>query len=423
MDTHDEVLDTLDTLVVGAGIAGLVAANEAVDRGLRVAVLDARPAGGRARTTTRDGWRLNVGPHALYSAGALQRSLTGWGITLAGGSPTSSPSYGYRDGELHVLPTSPATIVRTPLLGLRSKARFAKLFATLGRIEPARHVGRTLAEWLDGEPADVVALVETLVRTTSYVHAPELVDAGAALGQLQLGLRGVRYLDGGWQTIVDALAARLVGLGGQVLAAEATGVTVQGTSVAVATTAAEYRARTVILAAGGPDVEARLLGTTAIDVGPPVEATCLDLLLRRPAPTGAAFGVGTPLYLSPHSAVADLAPTGRGLLCGLRYLAPGSAPDAPAVERAAIRELASAVGIGAGDVVDERYLHRVTVAHSLPSAARGGLPGRPHAATPVTGVFRAGDWVGAEGFLADASAASASAAVVAASAYCARIAA
>ena len=50
----------------------------------------------------------------------------------------------------------------------------------------------------------------------------------------------------------------------------------------------------------------------------------------------------------------------------------------------------------------------MTVAHSLPAPTDGGLSGRP--GVQVDGcpnVFLAGDWVGSEGMLADASAASA----------------
>ena len=68
-----------------------------------------------------------------------------------------------------------------------------------------------------------------------------------------------------------------------------------------------------------------------------------------------------------------------------------------------------------GDIVFARYLHRMTVAHGMPLAASGGLRGRP----PVTvadrpGLFVAGDWVGPEGLLSDAAAASGAAAASAA---------
>jgi hypothetical protein len=48
----------------------------------------------------------------------------------------------------------------------------------------------------------------------------------------------------------------------------------------------------------------------------------------------------------------------------------------------------------------------MTVANDLPRAADGGLPGRVPVAL-AENIFLAGDWVGGEGMLADAAAASA----------------
>ena len=56
-----------------------------------------------------------------------------------------------------------------------------------------------------------------IVRTGTYVNAPARFDTAAALEQLKLALQGVRYVDGGWQTIVDSLMSRFVALGGAVL--------------------------------------------------------------------------------------------------------------------------------------------------------------------------------------------------------------
>ena len=64
-----------DIVVVGAGVAGLVAAAQAAASGRRVTVLDAHPIGGRARSSQQRGFTLNHGGHALYRAGAFRREL------------------------------------------------------------------------------------------------------------------------------------------------------------------------------------------------------------------------------------------------------------------------------------------------------------------------------------------------------------
>jgi pyruvate/2-oxoglutarate dehydrogenase complex dihydrolipoamide dehydrogenase (E3) component len=59
-------------------------------------------------------------------------------------------------------------------------------------------------------------------------------------------------------------------------------------------------------------------------------------------------------------------------------------------------------------IVRQRLLPNMTVYNSLVTAAEGGIAGRPD--TKVSGVenlYIAGDWVGSEGLLADASFASA----------------
>ena len=54
-------------------------------------------------------------------------------------------------------------------------------------------------------------------------------------------------------------------------------------------------------------------------------------------------------------------------------------------------------------MIVDRFLPRMTVANHLPSP-RNGLTGRPPVIVPDSpGVFIAGDWVGAEGWLADCS--------------------
>jgi phytoene dehydrogenase-like protein len=126
------------------------------------------------------------------------------------------------------------------------------------------------------------------------------------------------------------------------------------------------------------------------------------------------FGVDTPLYLSTHSPPADLAPPGHSLVHVMRYRAREDhlAPDD---QRAELFAHAERAGVTVHDVVLDRYLHRMTAITALPTAAAGGLAGRPrHDLADVPGVFVAGDWVGPVGMLSDASLASAVAAARAA---------
>ena len=407
--------DRFDVVVVGAGVAGLVAAVEAAKGGARTLVLDARPAGGRARTTDRTGYLFNEGPHALFERGAFMAVLKRWGLEPAGRRPPASGAHVVLGDTLHPFPTGPGRLARTPLLSPASRIRFARLMTRMPRLDAARLAGRSVTEWFDGDdlPDDVRRLVLTLVRVTSYGNAPELMDAAAAISQLRAGLQGVRYLDGGWQGIVDGLVRTLAQAGGTLHAGTAVGaVEADGRSAQVHAAYGPVETTAVILAGLPPAEAARLLGRdqeTFGRLGPPVEAACLELGATRPAQPPVVFGLDRPLYLSVHAPVARLAPPGRAMVEVMHYLPPGHERDA-VEDWAELAALASRCGLDETTIERERFLRRVTVAHALPLAREGGLAGRPSVvATGLPNVLLAGDWVGPQGMLSDASAASAQA--------------
>ena len=72
-------------------------------------------------------------------------------------------------------------------------------------------------------------------------------------------------------------------------------------------------------------------------------------------------------------------------------------------------EAAKATKPGWRDVLVRRqYLPRIESVGALPTAESGGFAGRPGPRVPgIDGLYVAGDWVGSEGFLVDASVASA----------------
>ena len=406
--------DRSNVLIVGAGVAGLAAALTASAAGCRVLVLDAHPVGGRARTTDHGGFLHNVGPHALYRGGALSHLLAQHGITVTGGPPPEVPAHVVRDGAAHRLALSPVSMMRTDLLSRRDRVRLLALFARVQRGRPAALVGHTVDEWLGSSPTQVRQFVDMLIRLSTYTDAPDLFDAGAALAQLQLAIgSGVQYVDDGWGSIIDAMVGIVATRGGEVrTGVEVTAIEV-GTStsrdVTVTTTSGVVRAAAVVVAAGGPDVAARLTATPvagADRITSPVTASVLDLSIARATPV-VAFALDAPLYLSAHAPAARLAPAGRGLISVMRYHRPGADLPAPSSARDELRGFAALAGIDPGDVVHERWSHRLVVAHGAPTADGGGLAGRP-ATTALgrPGVYLAGDWVGAEGLLADAAASS-----------------
>ncbi len=394
----------IDTVVVGAGLAGLATARTLQQQGVCTLVLEGHPPGGRARSDVHDGFVFNRGPHALYRNGPAEHVLAGLGIHPTGGPPTTR-AYGLRDGRVGLLPGSASTLLRTPLLSVRGKLAIARFQRQLAAARPAALGSVTVNEWLDtlGLPDDARDVVLMLIRVSTYGDAPDAMSADVAVEQMQLALSaGVRYLDDGWQSMVDALATGLTIERCQAVAIVRDGghIEVHGGNDRLIVASA------VVVAVGTPKASAGVLGRDAYDVGPPVELACLDLGVRQPPRHLAMFGLDDPLYLSTHCPPARLAPDGQSVVHVARYL-DGAHDAAPEVQRAELEALAQTAGVASDDIAASRYLHRMVGVGALPTASRGGLAGRPTVDdTGIDGVFLAGDWVGRVGHLADASLAS-----------------
>lgn len=116
----------IDTVVVGAGAAGLAAALELRGRGLAVRVFDAgdRP-GGVARTERIEGFLVERGPNSLQVKAPALELLRAHGLeaALVPASPASRLRFVWHDGRLEPVPMGPGAFVRTPLLSSRGKLR------------------------------------------------------------------------------------------------------------------------------------------------------------------------------------------------------------------------------------------------------------------------------------------------------------
>ena len=424
----DNSPDPFDVVVIGGGLAGLAAAATAARSGQRTVLLEGHTPGGRATTDERRGFKFNQGAHAVYLGGAGSAVLRRLGVSHRGHPPSVTGTHGLRGDTVSPLPFSPAAAIKSHLVSLRGKAQVAKLLGLgVHRTDPTVLVDRSAEAWLVdlGLRDDATAIVRMLMRVATFSDNLAGISADAAVRQLQLAVKpGVSYLDGGWQTLVDGVLGAALTAGTDVRAHHlAFAIEADGRGWVVRTGGDEMaavRGNSVIVAGLAPQAAGALLPDAPAwtGLGPPTTVACLDLGTRRVPSIPVLFGLDRPLYLSTHCPPGDLAPSGHAVVHLMRYGTTTADAD-----RAELVDLAHRVGVTDGDIVEQRFLSRMVVAHATPVPG-SGLPGRPRVdATGAAGVFIAGDWVGPEGMLSDATLASAEAAAHAAAAHAAKVAA
>jgi hypothetical protein len=370
--------------VIGGGLAGLTAAIALAKNGAKVRLVEhARNLGGRAMTNLIDGFRLNLGPHALYLDGCANQTLTNWGISPPGEKPdVAGRSFLVYRGEKHNAPLGLKDLVVSSLFTVGEKLDAGNALRKLSsNIPPDPNL--SVSQWLEAEvrTEKVRQLILTYVRVSTYSNQPELMSAQTAFRQFQMAAKsGVRYIDGGWQTMIDQMAEHARELGVRI----ETGVEVKDIPAGA------------ILAI--PPQQVTTLTGMKFDGILPMRMACLDLGLTELPPDAAAFalGVDEPIYYSVHSLWAKMAKGPQAVVHIGKYL------GASTGTREELEHFADILMPGWRErVLVARFLPEMTVAHT------GVWVNRPRPdVRSVPGVFIAGDWVGNRGMLADAAVAS-----------------
>lgn len=411
-----------DVAVVGGGVAGLTAAAFAARKGLRTILFErSERIGGRAISTRDRDYVFNLGPHALFNS-HFRKALVELDVPFSGTVPKKS-QFVERAGRFYPLPATTTAILTTRLFDFRDRLAFSRALMRLQKPSPEAlaELSRTsITDWLDANITRPTARAAAngIFRLVTYADAPDIISMDTLA--TQIAVNPVLYIDGGWQTLSDGLHDAVLRAGVRVRSqtrVEEVAPTSDGFAV-TATGGETVRAQTVIMALE-PGAAAKIVqgsGSATLtrwsSAAVPSHAAVLDVALTRlPQPRRPwVLSLDSPHFISAQSSYAKLAPGEGASLVATRYLAPGE--NGATVEPELEAQLDRLHPGWREHVVYRRFMPALVAVNDLPQASRGGLSGRPGPEVPgAEGLFVAGDWVGSEGTLADASAASAREAV------------
>lgn len=407
-----------DIVVVGGGVAGLTAASYLARAGQSVTLFErAAQLGGRAASQETQGFTFNRGIHALYTGGAATEALTELGVSYSGGSPGTV--WALRQGKLYPSPVTPLALLSSRLFGLRDKLELARVLGRLPQLDTSTLCEISAEAWLERhiKRTQVREFLSAQARTLTYTAALDLVSAEVFLGKLQRLLKHpVLYLDGGWGTLVEGLrqTAQAAGVAMQSGAAVATIEHTKGRVHSVTLRNGQRVSAHAVVLALPPKDAAKVLEraqlSSLIPETTPVHIACLNVALSHlPTPQyGVVQDLEQPLFMSVQSLASRVAPEGSALVYAFKQLDPRVDTNPHDDER----ELEGLLDVSQPGwrerIVERQFLPHIEAVGDLPAARSGGFAGR--ATVRVSGLnnlFLAGDWVGLEGFLVDASVASA----------------
>lgn len=406
-----------DAAVVGGGLTGLTVAVYLARAGKSVIVFEKESVlGGSAQTVKMNGALFNLGPHAMYEGGAALRILSELGCLPDGGYASKGSMIGILQGKIVEVPND-----LTP----EESREWSAMMGGIGQIDTESIRSVSLRKWVDDNILHerVRLLFLAMCRQWTYCDAMDVMSAGFAIRQGQLAGKGVRYVEGGWQTVVDDLRGAAAKAGADIVVGNgARQILIENGCVEGVKLSDDSEIKvSAVIAATGPHEVCRLVqGAERMSIGRwkeesrPLYAACLDVALKQfPCPERVfALGLDEPLYFSKHSGPVKLSDNGALVLHAMRYNDNDNLRDERADEKA-LFDLMDLLEPGwEKEVVAMRFSPNVLVGYDSRTIHHNGAGPAPGPVVPeVQGLYVAGDWVGAEGRLADAGMASAKQAI------------
>ena len=121
---------TVDALIVGAGISGLVAAYELEKQGKKIAIIEqSSEVGGCVRTRNTDGFTIELGANTLALTDTVRQLLQELDLLREVCTPTTYPYTQYvwstKLQSVQALPRTPLQLLKTPLFSFTEKLKIA----------------------------------------------------------------------------------------------------------------------------------------------------------------------------------------------------------------------------------------------------------------------------------------------------------
>lgn len=405
-----------DVVIIGAGLAGYVAANYLTKTNLSVLILEkSRNVGGRARTNKVNQQYFNLGPHALYKKGKARSILEELEITLSGKSPKIGGLLVENEVE-YAAPFSPLDLLTTPLLKTKERMEWVSALIKTKMIDPETLAEQTFQQWVrQGNYTKIVeSLLYSLSRLATYCHAPEKISAKIAISNIKKAMGGVLYLDGGWSTIIDQLHknATLSGIRVQPHTFVTAIEPVQPCQLKVTLSNNEEIWGKYVICTTGPhelnDMLSKQLDTSQRDFlthMTPVKGATLDVALTKLPNENHLFALGItdPLYYSVHSDYALLSddPT-NAVLHVFKYLHPDEHINGTIIKNELEQFLNTLQPGWQQYLISKRFIPNITVNQRLPQIGEEHRLRRLN--TEIPGLYIAGDWASSHSILADGAA-------------------
>jgi phytoene dehydrogenase-like protein len=408
-------LKNYDVAIVGGGISGLTAAVYLAKTGLSVVVFEkGKELGGRAQTINRNGALFNLGGHALYRGGPAEEILQELQINVSGKVPDNK-GYAIWSNGLLELPDSLTSMLKTKLLSWSGKMELGKLMMKLRKIEAASIKQMTLREWAENEIKDPMVrhVFYALCRTSTYCIDPDQQAASAVIKQVQLGMKGVLYIDGGWQTIVDKLRIKAEENGVDILTNKTVSSIDCKEMQRIHFTDGEKLEVPNVIVTAGPEQTCKLVRGAEQTMlqewkeqAQPVYAACLDVALNRlPNPHhNFAIAVDQHILFSNHSRASKLSNNGSAVLQLIKYLGTEKNSNAK-IDKQELEKIMDLMQAGwRENVIAKQFLPQMTVVQDTISIDDKHYFGPSVPELP--GFYIAGDGTGHGEMLVDAAFAS-----------------